>query len=270
MSGAKGYEHYPLQQDDVEEGLYEYNSKEPTMQLDGLQFMTSIDRTVDQSAPLPPVKRSASDSVENHLINDERDSSILGLVFRSSSHPFACIAHCFFKAAAILLYLFGGLLSKGVGSNFIVVNVVTICLLAVDSYVTQKISGRLLVGLRWHNIVEPDGQSTKWIFESKEDRIKINPFDRAVFWSVLYANPAVWISFFLLSVMKLNFSWLIPCAVAITLSGANVYGYWQCSNEQKAKFKQIMRQGTEAGARHAFANSTAIGGMINKFSASFS
>jgi hypothetical protein len=49
--------------------------------------------------------------------------------------------------------------------NFTLVFVITILLLAFDFWTVKNISGRLLVGLRWWNEIQPDG-SNKWVFES--------------------------------------------------------------------------------------------------------
>lgn len=42
-----------------------------------------------------------------------------------------------------------------------------ITLLSIDFWVVKNVTGRLLVGLRWWNFVDPDGNST-WKFESRE------------------------------------------------------------------------------------------------------
>jgi hypothetical protein len=49
--------------------------------------------------------------------------------------------------------------------NFTLIFVVTILLLAFDFWTVKNVSGRLLVGLRWWNEIQPDG-SNKWVFES--------------------------------------------------------------------------------------------------------
>ena len=58
--------------------------------------------------------------------------------------------------------------------------------------------------------------------------------------------------------------------MALALSGANVYGYYKCSSDQKAKFQQMMQQGAQAGAMSmirsnlfGFLASTATGGNAN-------
>jgi hypothetical protein len=43
--------------------------------------------------------------------------------------------------------------------------VVIVVLLSIDFWTVKNISGRLLVGLRWWNYVDEDGES-HWVFES--------------------------------------------------------------------------------------------------------
>jgi hypothetical protein len=167
-----------------------------------------------------------------------------------SSHPFVCVFHILFKGLALFLYIFGGWFTKdrngGTSSaNFITVTVFCMLLLAADFWVVKNITGRLLVGLRWWNKVE--GETTRWIFESAKDR-QVNKFDNSVFWTVLYVTPAVWCALLFIGILKFNLGWLIIVAMALTLSGANVYGYYKCSSDQKAQFEQMMQQGAQAGA----------------------
>jgi len=186
------------------------------------------------------------------------DGNRWGETLSQSAHPFVCIFHILFKGIALFLYIFGGWFavdssgSKS-GANFIVVTVCCILLLAADFWVVKNITGRLLVGLRWWNKVE--GDSTRWIFESGKDR-KVNKFDSSVFWTVLYAAPAVWCGLGFIAILKFNFGWLITVATAAMLSGANVYGYYKCSAEQKARFEQMMQDGAQAGAMAVIRQST--------------
>ena len=175
-----------------------------------------------------------------------------GQTLSQSAHPIVCIFHVLFKGLALFFYIFGGWFSgtkkKGAtnsGANFITVTVICILLLAADFWVVKNITGRLLVGLRWWNKV--DGDKTTWIFESAKDR-QINKFDSSVFWMVLYATPIAWGALMIIGILKFNLAWLIVVFMAIALSSANVYGYYKCSSDQKAKFTQMMQQGAQAGA----------------------
>lgn len=173
-----------------------------------------------------------------------------GQTLSQSAHPIVCIFHLLFKSLALFFYIFGGWFAGdgnggNSGANFITVTVICILLLAADFWVVKNITGRLLVGLRWWNQV--DGEKTTWIFESAKDR-QVNKFDSSVFWTVLYATPVVWSALMVVGILKFNLGWLIVVMTAISLSGANVYGYYKCSSDQKAKFQQMMTQGAQAGA----------------------
>jgi len=177
-------------------------------------------------------------------------NNFLGETFSQSSHPIVCVLHLLFKGLALFFYVFGGWFAgdgKGgnSGANFITVTVICILLLAADFWVVKNITGRLLVGLRWWNQVE--GDKTTWIFESAQDR-NVNKFDSSVFWTVLYATPVVWSALMIIGILKFNLGWLIVVLMAFALSSANVYGYYKCSSDQKAKFQQMVSQGAQAGA----------------------
>lgn len=172
------------------------------------------------------------------------------IALRNSSHPIACIFHLLFKGLALFMYIFGGWFSGNgrggtSGAHFITVTVCCILLLAADFWVVKNITGRLLVGLRWWNQV--DGDSTKWIFESKGTEGASNKVDSTIFWTVLYTTPIVWGSLFMLGVLKLQLGWLLVVSMALSLSLANVYGYYKCSTDQKAKFQQMTAEYAQRG-----------------------
>ena len=77
------------------------------------------------------------------------------------------------------------------------------------------------------NNVKEDGNN-EWIFESLDDMSTIGAMDSRIFWTALYAAPAVWIVFFFVSFLKFQLEWSVMCVVAITLSWANIYGYTKC------------------------------------------
>ena len=168
----------------------------------------------------------------------------------ASSHPIVCIFHMLFKGLALFLYIFGGWFAKdsasgkSSGANFIIVTVFCILMLAADFWVVKNITGRLLVGLRWWNKVE--GDTTRWIFESSKNK-QTNRFDSSIFWTVLYVTPFIWSGLLVIGILKFNLGWLIIVVMALGLSGANVYGYYKCSSDQKAQFEQMVQSGAQAG-----------------------
>jgi hypothetical protein len=179
-----------------------------------------------------------------------QDSS---LSLRNSAHPVACIFHCLFKCISLFLYIFGGWFSGNgrggtSGAHFITVTVVCILLLAADFWVVKNITGRLLVGLRWWNQV--DGDTTRWIFESKGEAAS-NKVDSTVFWTVLYVTPVAWGFLLLFGLLRLQLGWLLVVIMALSLSLANVYGYYKCSSDQKAKFQQMTAEYAQRGVMTA-------------------
>ena len=90
-------------------------------------------------------------------------SQLAGVV-KGLSHPITAFFHLIFKALAILVYMFGSLFS----ASFVNIFIVCVLLLAADFWTVKNVTGRLMVGLRWNNIVEADGR-TVWKFESVQE-----------------------------------------------------------------------------------------------------
>jgi Eukaryotic protein of unknown function (DUF846) len=212
---------------------------------DGTMNHRSHDGTMSMGQiPTPPSgggKPTTSASGTLQFVQDQ---------LKQSSHPLVIIFHILFKAVSLFVYIFGGWFVGGSGAEkgarFISLTVVCILLLAADFWVVKNVTGRLLVGLRWWNQVEDEG--TKWIFESAEGKRPVNAFDRNVFWAVLYGTPAIWSVLFIVGLLNLKLNWLMIVIMALTLSCANVYGYYKCSSEQKTRTQQMMQQYAQQGA----------------------
>lgn len=171
---------------------------------------------------------------------------------RGSSHPIPAAFHIIFKIIALTIYIFGGFFEK---NGFVTIAVICILCHACDFWVVKNVTGRLLVGLRWWNKVNPDDGSTEWLYESAlQDQSQINKVDSNYFWSVLYLTPLIWSVLGFLCIIKLNISWFLIVICALTLNGANLYGYWMCSKDQKQKLKEMMAQGAFSAASSAFTN----------------
>jgi len=249
-----------------------YNSNTTNDGMNDLQFTTSIDTSVRQNVPIPAIIPASQMTMNNNNINNNNNNnntntnndSVLSAVFKGSTHPTICLFHCLFKSLALLIYIASGWFSH---ERFIIITVTCVVLLAMDFWVVKNVSGRLLVGLRWWSQSDgADGTETKWIFESNGGEKPVNSLDQSVFWMVLYVTPLVWGGLFLVGVLKFNFKWLITVCFGVALSGANTYGYYQCSKDQKAKFQQMMVRGAEMGAMTAIRNSNVLG-KIGSFAA---
>lgn len=183
--------------------------------------------------------KSSSSSTASSGWN-ESTSAIMASVlpFFRSRHPIALFFHVFFKVAALLSYLLLTIFT----SNFVLVFVTCILLLAFDFWTVKNISGRLLVGLRWWNEVQPDGQSV-WRFESKEDRSDIDPLESNVFWITLYAYPLVWILLGVVCIVSMRLQWLMIIGFALVLSISNLVGYFKCQRDATSKLSEwIVKQ----------------------------
>ncbi|OBZ85821.1 Golgi apparatus membrane protein tvp23 [Choanephora cucurbitarum] len=163
--------------------------------------------------------------------------------FEQSSHPVAAFFFLAFRLGALFMYLLGSIFTD----NFTLVFVITILLLAFDFWTVKNISGRLLVGLRWWNEIQPDG-SNKWVFESANPSRINNPADTRLFWWTLYGTPALWGLFAFSCIITLKFSWLIIVGVALVLNMANVYGYTQCDKDAKKRWATGMATRSALGS----------------------
>jgi len=167
-------------------------------------------------------------------------SMILGNIqsFMKCKHPVALFFHIFFKVAALLCYL----LLTFFTSNFVIVFVTCILLLAFDFWTVKNISGRLLVGLRWWNEVQPDGSSI-WRFENKKDMSDIDPLESYVFWITLYAHPLVWILLSIICFIGMRLQWFMIIGFALVLGVSNAIGYFKCQRDATSKLSEwIVRQ----------------------------
>jgi len=258
---------HPLDFNYADDGNDEYND---------LSFATSVNTTIKQnvkiSQPQTDKNKTFTSSIndttiphgeiqsqqdENDSQQSSKDSSVYKvmtpkILLQKSSHPLACVLHCLFKFCAFATYIFGGFFlgSSHSGTNFIIITVLCILFLAVDFWVVKNITGRLLVRLRWWNMLAADGMTTRWVFESDESpsESSTNQFDKLIFWGVLYVTPFLWGALFIIGLLKFNLGWLINVIVGLVLSISNVYGYWKCSSEQKAKFQRMVSTGAQMGA----------------------
>ncbi|XP_055326019.1 uncharacterized Golgi apparatus membrane protein-like protein CG5021, partial [Sitodiplosis mosellana] len=101
-----------------------------------------------------------------------------------------------------------------------------VLLLSADFWTVKNITGRLLVGLRWWNYIDDDGQS-HWVYESKKGRV--NAQEQRIFWLALVLFPMIWGLFFMVALFGFKFRWLVLVFIAIILNGANLYGYIKCN-----------------------------------------
>ncbi|KAF2203730.1 DUF846-domain-containing protein [Delitschia confertaspora ATCC 74209] len=128
------------------------------------------------------------------------------LSWRLSSHPITLLTFLFFRISSLLIYLFG---IRLLTSNFVLIFIITILLLAMDFYYLKNIAGRRLVGLRWWNEVDTATGDSRWVFESADPETRtINATDKRFFWIALYAQPVLWVLLAIVALASLEFIWL--------------------------------------------------------------
>jgi len=247
-------------------------------QSNDLEFNTSVDYNVQQNVPIPPQTNSvlsgmiasAEESTSSPTDPSQSSSYTPGtstlpsaLQFSKSSHPTACLFHILFKGLALTIYIMG----SRFGMEDIMVTVICILLLAADFWVVKNISGRLLVGLRWWNKVDPVSGATSWIFESAApDGGKVsNAFDSKFFWGVLYLSPLLWGIFSISAILFLRFNCFVTLATAMVLACSNVYGYYKCSADQRQKVNEWMNYGAQSGMNAMLRNPGLFGRLGSVF-----
>ena len=146
----------------------------------------------------------------------------------------AIVGHTAFKAIAVLLYLLSDSFLHNYALTFVLV---TLCS-AVDFWTTKNISGRLLVGLRWWNVIDERGES-HWRFESYEDQRFIHPTDSNAFWLPLFIGPGVWALLAVGAVITLHFMWLVLVIVAFMCNIINTIGYTKCKKDASKKLTAL-------------------------------
>jgi len=147
---------------------------------------------------------------------------------RRPSHTTVVVLHLAFKIIALVVYIFGSLVSK----SFIGVFITIMLLLSADFWIVKNVSGRLLAGLRWWSTVNDDGK-VKWIYESwtEEERqlAQITKSGEAnLFWVSLITCQLFWLLFAISAMVSFNLKWVLLCALSLVLNGANLLGYIKC------------------------------------------
>lgn len=150
-------------------------------------------------------------------------------------HPVASFFHLFFRVSAVFVYLLCGVY----GGGFIACMVTIILLLSCDFWTVKNITGRLMVGLRWWNQVDDDGQS-RWVFESKASgKQQASASEARIFWIGLIVCPVLWVVFVFSTLLSFNIKWLPVVIMGLVLQGANLYGYVKCKVGAKTNLKNM-------------------------------
>ncbi|VDM40684.1 unnamed protein product [Toxocara canis] len=157
------------------------------------------------------------------------------------THPSIVLSHVGFRAAAIFFYVFAYFFTD----SFIIQFLIILTFLSIDFWTVKNITGRLLVGLRWWNFVDAEGNN-HWRFESAkhrsvclpaclltfgvalQDTSRFDPLERRVFWGGLVVGPFLWAVLAAIAFLTLKWEWMIVAAMGLIMNGANLYGYLRC------------------------------------------
>ncbi|KAI3949770.1 hypothetical protein MKX01_040987, partial [Papaver californicum] len=126
------------------------------------------------------------------------------------------------QASALAFYILSALFF----SSFVIIFVVTVFLAALDFGFVKNVSGRILVGLRWWNEVDEQGESV-WKFEclDQESLARMNKKDSWLFWWTLYINAVTWVILGIFSLIRFQADYLLLVGVCLSLSAANIIGF---------------------------------------------
>ncbi|KAG5525491.1 hypothetical protein RHGRI_031966 [Rhododendron griersonianum] len=179
----------------------------------------------------------------------------------SYAHPRICLFHVLFKAAALAFYILSALFVD----SFVIIFVITVLLAALDFWVVKNVSGRILVGLRWWNEINDEGESV-WKFEclDQESMARMNKKDSWLFWWTLYLTAAAWLVLGIFSLIRFQADYLLVIGVCLTLSIANIVGFTKC---RKVTF------GVSSDAKkqiQAFASQTIASQFTSRLQSAFS
>mmetsp|Transcript_33677 Transcript_33677/g.60950 ORF Transcript_33677/g.60950 Transcript_33677/m.60950 type:complete len:215 (-) Transcript_33677:87-731(-) len=165
-------------------------------------------------------------------------------ILQTAAHPVTCVFHAAFKIVVLLVYIYGRYLHSAYVFTFILCTVFA----ALDFWTVKNVSGRLLVGLRWWNLVKDDGTS-EWVFESNPDEGNLNATDRNIFWGVTYVWPLLWAIFLFMNILNFSLDWVLLNIMIFVFAGSNLAGYWKCSADAKKRARAwVESQGMRAVA----------------------
>ncbi|KIJ53644.1 hypothetical protein M422DRAFT_222299 [Sphaerobolus stellatus SS14] len=167
----------------------------------------------------------------------EMESGLTG-IFKQSSHPLALFFLYLFRIGALATYILCGLFTD----NYVLSTVVVVVLLAMDFWNCRNVSGRRLVGLRFWNQVDEDGESY-WVFESRDPSRPPNAIDSKMFWIAVYSFPVLWTLLLIVSILKFSISFIPIVALALVFNYTNAIGFTYADRDAKEKWANSVTSG---------------------------
>lgn len=151
-------------------------------------------------------------------------------------HPVAAFFHIIFRLSALIFYFITNLVTSSFVTGFVII----ILLLSFDFWVVKNVTGRLLVGLRWWNYIDEDGNS-QWMFEAKKKKKGTSSLatESRLFWLGLIIFPVIWVFLFVVALISFKLTSLLIIFVAISLTSANLVGYVKCKKDSGKEMKSM-------------------------------
>lgn len=177
---------------------------------------------------LTPTRTASGNTAEASLADQEEG---LAGILKQSSHPLVLLCLFAFRVAAVATYLLCGFFTD----NFVLSIVLVVVLLAMDFWNARNVAGRRLVGLRYWNAVDDDGESY-WVFESRDPNVRSNPVDSRMFWIAIYAFPAIWVLILVFSIFRFSISFLPIVVLAIIFNVTNAIGFTYADRDAKQRW----------------------------------
>ncbi|KAL1677672.1 hypothetical protein EV122DRAFT_290936 [Schizophyllum commune] len=166
------------------------------------------------SLPHPPRKRDLNEPTS---------------IARQSAHPLALAFLYAFRIAAIVVYLFCGIVT----TNYVLANVIVVVLLAMDFWNCRNVSGRTLVGLRFWN------QASTYCHSAIEG-LHLN-------FTALYVFPALWVVLLIVAILTLNASFIPVVVLALVFNFTNVIGFTYADRDAKQRWAKDNMGGFSLG-----------------------
>ncbi|KAI0662755.1 DUF846-domain-containing protein [Cubamyces menziesii] len=180
--------------------------------------------------PPPPTQSGGPRPTQMASSPEDAESGIAGIL-RQSAHPLVLSFLYFFRIAAITVYILCGFFI----SNYVLSSVIVVVLLAMDFWNCRNVAGRRLVGLRYWNQVDDDGESY-WVFESRDPSRPANPIDSKMFWIAVYTFPLLWLALLIVSLLKFNLSFVPIVVLALVFNVTNAVGFTYADRDAKQKW----------------------------------
>ena len=132
------------------------------------------------------------------------------------------------KLIPFVCYMFSGIFFSSTVFQWVLCIVTS----SMDFWFTKNVAGRLILGMRWTNVVADDGTS-HWKFEYVKHDAQEKATQRRYFWILLFAATALWGLFSFFNVIRLNLGWVFVTGISLSLAVTNAWGFYKCDKSIK-------------------------------------